>query len=53
MTPNPRRRLRLGCGEALDPVATTALRQSPPRARATWPAGRQMPRLPIGVLSQR
>ncbi len=53
MTPNPRRRLRLGCGEALGPVATTALRQGPPRAQATWPVGTHMPRLPTGVLSKR
>jgi hypothetical protein len=53
MTNMPRRHFRLGCGEALDAVATEVERRSPPPTPVARPAGRPMPRLPIGVLSQR
>lgn len=53
MMPSPRYRLRLGCGEALGPVATTLLHRSAPPVQATWQPDRHMPRLPNGVLSRR
>jgi hypothetical protein len=53
MTPSPKRRLRLGCGEALGTVAVGVRRYSPPPVRASGPLGGAMPRLLIGVLKQR
>jgi hypothetical protein len=53
MTLTPSRRLCLGCGEALGPLATAVLRRSPPPAQAPWPLERQIPPLPTRVLNKR